>query len=132
MFFGWILIKEEKYWLDLMQKLLCHGTMWGEYARRRGSFYSPEWGLEFVIYGWFYAFFVWKLIIMCHGVVFHYFSANNVQRSVVPLVKPHNFIHPDDHLVLEDESGRVKLSGYIISPSEYVTGLYDEQFILIH
>ncbi|KAG4913060.1 hypothetical protein AAZX31_19G133600 [Glycine max] len=45
------------------------------------------------------------------------------ERSVVPLVKPHNFIHPDDHLVLEDESGRVKLSGYIISPSEYVTGI---------
>ncbi|KHN07429.1 DNA polymerase delta small subunit [Glycine soja] len=45
------------------------------------------------------------------------------ERSVVPLVKPHNFIHPDDHLVLEDESGRVKLSGSIILPSEYVTGI---------
>ncbi|XP_027352479.1 DNA polymerase delta small subunit isoform X4 [Abrus precatorius] len=44
------------------------------------------------------------------------------KRSVVPLVKLHNFVHPDDHLVLEDESGRVKLSGNLISPSEYVTG----------
>lgn len=45
------------------------------------------------------------------------------ERSVVPLVKPHNFIHPDDYLVLEDESGRVKLSGNSIPPSEYVTGV---------
>lgn len=74
---------------------------------------------------------LYEVTIMCQGAVFHYFSADNVQRSVVPLVKPHNFIHPDDHLVLEDESGRVKLSGSIILPSEYVTGLYDEQLILI-
>lgn len=47
----------------------------------------------------------------------------NAQRSVTPLVKPHNFMHPDDHLVLEDESGRVKLSG-AVKPSIYVTGLY--------
>ncbi|CAB4286855.1 unnamed protein product [Prunus armeniaca] len=42
-------------------------------------------------------------------------------RSTTPLVKPHNFVHPDDHLVLEDESGRVKLAG-MLSPSVYVTG----------
>ncbi|KAK7259527.1 hypothetical protein RIF29_25136 [Crotalaria pallida] len=45
------------------------------------------------------------------------------ERSVVPLVKPHNFVHSDDYLVLEDESGRVKLGGNFISPSQYVTGL---------
>ncbi|XP_065857332.1 DNA polymerase delta small subunit [Euphorbia lathyris] len=44
------------------------------------------------------------------------------ERSAVPLVKPHNFMHPDDHLVLEDESGRVKLGGKKLSPSVYVTG----------
>lgn len=52
------------------------------------------------------------------------FFDNNVQRTVVPLVKPHNFMHQDDYLVLEDESGRVKLGGNPISPSVYVTGLY--------
>lgn len=46
------------------------------------------------------------------------------QRSATPLVKPHNFVHPDDHLVLEDESGRVKLGGSVFSPSVYVTGTY--------
>ncbi|KAJ4831018.1 DNA polymerase delta subunit 2 [Turnera subulata] len=45
------------------------------------------------------------------------------ERSAVPLVKPHNFMHPDDHLVLEDESGRVKLSGTVLLPSTYVTGV---------
>lgn len=45
------------------------------------------------------------------------------ERSVVPLVKPHNFIHPDDELILEDESGRVKLSGAVICPSTLVTGI---------
>lgn len=48
----------------------------------------------------------------------------NIQRSAIPLVKPHNFMHPDDHLVLEDESGRVKLSGDVLLPSVYVTGEY--------
>ncbi|KAL6145326.1 hypothetical protein ACLB2K_056014 [Fragaria x ananassa] len=43
-------------------------------------------------------------------------------RSVVPLVKPHNFVHADDYLVLEDESGRIKLGGSVLSPSVYVTG----------
>lgn len=33
-------------------------------------------------------------------------------------------MHPDDHLVLEDESGRVKLSGDVLLPSVYVTGEY--------
>ncbi|KAJ6864390.1 DNA polymerase delta small subunit isoform X2 [Populus alba x Populus x berolinensis] len=45
------------------------------------------------------------------------------ERSALPLVKPHNFVHPDDHLVLEDESGRVKLGGTVLSPSVYVTGI---------
>ncbi|KAM3690364.1 hypothetical protein ACB098_09G119100 [Castanea mollissima] len=45
------------------------------------------------------------------------------ERSVTPLVKPHNFMHPDDTLVLEDDSGRVKLSGSVLLPSIYVTGV---------
>ncbi|XP_038906225.1 DNA polymerase delta small subunit isoform X2 [Benincasa hispida] len=45
------------------------------------------------------------------------------ERSANPLVRPHNFMHPDDHLVLEDESGRVKLSGAVLLPSVYVTGI---------
>lgn len=45
----------------------------------------------------------------------------------MPLVKPHNFMHLDDHLVLEDESGRVKLGGTMLSPSAYVTGTCQEQ-----
>ncbi|KAL3533941.1 hypothetical protein ACH5RR_007462 [Cinchona calisaya] len=45
------------------------------------------------------------------------------ERSAIPLVKPHNFIHPDDYLVLEDESGRVKLRGDVLLPSVYVTGI---------
>ncbi|CAA0837481.1 DNA polymerase delta small subunit [Striga hermonthica] len=45
------------------------------------------------------------------------------ERSASPLVKPHNFVHSDDHLVLEDESGRVKLCGALLSPSVYVTGI---------
>ncbi|GMP25011.1 hypothetical protein CsSME_00002072 [Camellia sinensis var. sinensis] len=53
---------------------------------------------------------------------FLYFIGN-MQKSAGPLVKPHNFIHPDDHLVLEDESGRVKLRGNVLLPSVYVTGL---------
>lgn len=44
------------------------------------------------------------------------------ERSVAPLVKPHNFMHSDDSLVLEDESGRVKLGGTMLLPSVYVTG----------
>ncbi|CAH2058411.1 unnamed protein product, partial [Thlaspi arvense] len=45
------------------------------------------------------------------------------ERSVTPLVKPHNFMHPDDNLILEDESGRVKLGGSALSPAIYVTGV---------
>ncbi|CAL9069692.1 DNA polymerase delta small subunit isoform X2 [Musa acuminata AAA Group] len=45
------------------------------------------------------------------------------ERSKVPLVKPHNFVHPDDHLILEDESGRVKLAGSLLDPSAFVTGI---------
>jgi len=44
------------------------------------------------------------------------------QRSAIPLVKPHNFMHPDDHLILEDESGRVTLAG-AIPPAAFVTGM---------
>ncbi|MCE3051309.1 DNA polymerase delta subunit 2 [Datura stramonium] len=45
------------------------------------------------------------------------------ERSASPLVQRHNFMHPDDNLVLEDESGRVKLSGCLLLPSKYVTGI---------
>ncbi|KAK1327156.1 DNA polymerase delta small subunit [Acorus calamus] len=45
------------------------------------------------------------------------------ERSAVPLVRPHNFMHSDDHLVLEDESGRVKLSGDSLDPRVFVTGI---------
>ncbi|GFY99816.1 DNA polymerase delta small subunit [Actinidia rufa] len=45
------------------------------------------------------------------------------EKSAAPLVKPHNFVHQDDHLVLEDESGRVKLRGNVLLPSVYVTGI---------
>ncbi|XP_075108541.1 DNA polymerase delta small subunit isoform X5 [Nicotiana tabacum] len=45
------------------------------------------------------------------------------ERSAAPLVQRHNFTHPDDNLVLEDESGRVKLSGSVLLPSTYVTGM---------
>lgn len=55
----------------------------------------------------------------------------NLQRSVTPLVKPHNFMHPDDTLVLEDDSGRVKLSGSVLLPSIYVTGLYNEKYNIL-
>ncbi|KAK4343726.1 hypothetical protein RND71_036820 [Anisodus tanguticus] len=44
------------------------------------------------------------------------------ERSASPLVQRHNFTHSDDNLVLEDESGRVKLSGSLLLPSTYVTG----------
>ncbi|XP_074307014.1 DNA polymerase delta small subunit [Silene latifolia] len=45
------------------------------------------------------------------------------ERTVTPLVKPHNFMHPDDHLILEDGSGRVRLEGTALIPSVYVTGV---------
>lgn len=40
-------------------------------------------------------------------------------------------MHPDDHLVLEDESGRVKLGGAELLPSAYVTGLCTEKFVIV-
>uniref|UniRef100_A0A3N7G2A3 DNA polymerase alpha/delta/epsilon subunit B domain-containing protein n=1 Tax=Populus trichocarpa TaxID=3694 RepID=A0A3N7G2A3_POPTR len=52
-----------------------------------------------------------------------YFARLHTMRtllySLVTHWKPHV---PDDHLVLEDESGRVKLGGTVLSPSVYVTG----------
>lgn len=33
-------------------------------------------------------------------------------------------MHSDDFLVLEDESGRVKLRGTLLVPSVYVTGMH--------
>ncbi|GLT65829.1 hypothetical protein SLA2020_382350 [Shorea laevis] len=45
------------------------------------------------------------------------------ERSSAPLVKAHNFVHPDDCLILEDESGRVKLGGTKLAPLLYVTGV---------
>lgn len=59
---------------------------------------------------------------MLSNLIITIFVFSFLQRSVVPLVKPHNFVHPDDHLILEDESGRVKLAGSVLAPSEFVTG----------
>ncbi|XP_076904612.1 DNA polymerase delta small subunit-like [Bidens hawaiensis] len=49
-------------------------------------------------------------------------SEYSQERSATPLVSPDNFVHTDDTLVLEDESGRVNLKGNVLSPSVYVTG----------
>ena len=46
-----------------------------------------------------------------------------MQRIVVPLATPSKFTHDNDYLVLEDESGRVKLIGGAISAATYVTGM---------
>ncbi|KAL3694881.1 hypothetical protein R1sor_008532 [Riccia sorocarpa] len=45
------------------------------------------------------------------------------ERSVVGLVAPSNFVDADDYLILEDESGRVKLVGDCVVPSIYVSGI---------
>ncbi|KAL9275982.1 DNA polymerase delta small subunit-like protein [Drosera capensis] len=45
------------------------------------------------------------------------------ERSSTPLVKAHNFMNSDDYLVLEDETGRVKLDGSVLLPSVHVTGV---------
>ncbi|KAK4777529.1 hypothetical protein SAY87_017716 [Trapa incisa] len=45
------------------------------------------------------------------------------ERSVIPIARPDNFMHESDYLVLEDESGRIKLGGSLLSPSVYVTGV---------
>ncbi|KAG0495233.1 hypothetical protein HPP92_006227 [Vanilla planifolia] len=44
------------------------------------------------------------------------------ERSMVPLVKPHNFVHSDDYLILEDEIGRVRLRGCSLIVVDFVTG----------
>ena len=49
-----------------------------------------------------------------------------IQRSVIPLVSPLNFMHPNDHLILEDESGRVKLVGEDVCAKSYVTGMLSQ------
>lgn len=59
----------------------------------------------------------------------NYFHCN-LQRSATPLVRPHNFMHTDDNLVLEDDSGRVKLAGSVLLPSAYVTGLFNEKYMI--
>ncbi|KAI5056668.1 hypothetical protein GOP47_0028486 [Adiantum capillus-veneris] len=45
------------------------------------------------------------------------------ERSVAPLVSPHNFVHANDYLILEDESGRIRLVGETLSAKPYVTGV---------
>ncbi|KAI3782254.1 hypothetical protein L2E82_12294 [Cichorium intybus] len=49
-------------------------------------------------------------------------SEYSKESFVTPIVIPRNFVHLDDYLVLEDESGRVNLKGSVLSPSVYVTG----------
>ncbi|CAH9105630.1 unnamed protein product [Cuscuta epithymum] len=44
-------------------------------------------------------------------------------RNSAQIIQSQTFMHPDDSLILEDESGRVKLSGSLLVPSTYVTGL---------
>lgn len=60
------------------------------------------------------------------GIAFHC----NLQRSATRLVKPHNFMHPDDKLVLEENSGRVKLAGNVPLASVYVTSLFHDKHII--
>ncbi|KAH7299968.1 hypothetical protein KP509_24G038500 [Ceratopteris richardii] len=45
------------------------------------------------------------------------------ERSVIPLVSPRNFVHANDYLILEDESGRIRLVGDTVFPTAYVTGV---------
>lgn len=68
--------------------------------------------------------YVASIFSICTMIKYLVFSPSflNKQRSVTPLVQPHNFVHSDDYLILEDESGRVNLSGTSLSPSFYVTG----------
>ncbi|RAL48715.1 hypothetical protein DM860_001035 [Cuscuta australis] len=44
-------------------------------------------------------------------------------RSPTQLIQSQRFTHPDDSLIMEDESGRVKLGGSLLVPLTYVTGL---------
>ncbi|KAL1550032.1 DNA polymerase delta subunit 2 [Salvia divinorum] len=45
------------------------------------------------------------------------------ERSASTLVQLNNVVHSDDYLVLDDKSGRIKLSGGLHLPSVYVTGI---------
>lgn len=40
----------------------------------------------------------------------------------MPLATPSKFTHTGDYLIMEDESGRVKLTGDAMAPSLFVTG----------
>jgi hypothetical protein len=46
-------------------------------------------------------------------------------------VSPANFMHPNDHLILEDESGRVKLVGEDVCAKSYVTGMFTFMIYII-
>lgn len=63
-----------------------------------------------------------SLRLILHSILSMLLQLYDTQRSASPLVQPHNFMHSDDYLVLEDESGRVKLRGALLLPSVYVTG----------
>ncbi|XP_041022902.1 DNA polymerase delta small subunit-like isoform X1 [Juglans microcarpa x Juglans regia] len=53
------------------------------------------------------------------------------ERSATRLVKPHNFVHPDDKLVLEQNSGRVKLAGNVpLASGPNVTSLFHDKHII--
>ena len=45
-----------------------------------------------------------------------------VQRSNVPLIPPSNLTSDDDEVIIEDEGGRVKLSGDHLDVAHLVTG----------
>ncbi|WZZ48248.1 hypothetical protein YC2023_048355 [Brassica napus] len=47
------------------------------------------------------------------------------KRSVTRLVKPRNFIHPDDTVILEDESERVQLGMAAGVSVDIMSGLND-------
>lgn len=49
----------------------------------------------------------------------------------MPLAAPSKFTHNDDYLILEDESGRVKLTGGAILASMYVTGMYSNLHLFV-
>ncbi|GAQ90764.1 DNA polymerase delta regulatory subunit 55 [Klebsormidium nitens] len=45
------------------------------------------------------------------------------ERSAVPLVAPAKLVHDDDFLILEDMSGRIRLTGDALRPADYATGV---------
>eukprot|EP00897_Mesotaenium_endlicherianum_P008108 jgi/Mesen1/7325/ME000376S06492 len=45
------------------------------------------------------------------------------ERSNVPLAAPSKFVKDDDYLIIEDERGRVRVTGDALLPAQYVTGL---------